>query len=284
MVENETKDLATVFTYLDYRAFLRAHTQQLKARKLFNLRAFAQAAAIKAPGYLKMIIDGRRNLTKETADKFSLALGLSSRERGYFAALVQYNQTEDPDEKRDYFDKMIALRPRSQHFVLEKKYNRYFSRHYYVCVREMVALKDFREDYKWIAKRCVPSISPMQAREAVETLLELGLLKRDDCGGLVQVENFIATQDRNTQEIEAYHFHEAVIDKARHALGLLSQNERSYYALTLPMSKTQFEEIITDFYEFRDKVVHKIEQGARSFDEVYQINFQLFPVTKKGDA
>lgn len=284
MTGNGTKPLDTIFTYLDYRAFLRDTTQQLKIHKSFNLRTFAKAAGIKAPGYLKMIIEGRRNLTKETADKFALALGLSSREREYFVVLVGYNQTEDPDEKRDYFDKMISLRPRSQHFVLEKKYNRYFSRHYYVCVREMVALQDFREDYKWIAKRCIPHISPMQAREALETLLELGLLKRDDIGGLVQVENFIATQDRNTQEVEAYHFHEAVIDKARHALGLLKQNERSYYALTLPMSKSQFEEIIADFYEFRDKVVRKIEQGDRNFDDVYQINFQLFPVTKKGDA
>jgi uncharacterized protein (TIGR02147 family) len=273
-----------IFTYLDYRQFLRDYTQNLKARKAFNLRTFAKAAGIKAPGYLKMIIDGRRNLTQKTADKFALALGLSSRESEYFTVLVQYNQTKNPDEKRDYFDTLISLRPRSQHFVLEKRQNRYFSRHYYVCVREMVALKDFREDYKWMAKRCLPQISPMQAREAVETLLELGLLKRDVDGNLIQVENFIATQDRNTQEVEAYHFHEAVIDKARHALGLLSQNERSYYALTLPLSKSQFEDIITDFYEFRDKVVRKIEQGERDFDDVYQINFQLFPVTKKGDA
>ncbi len=270
-----------VFAYLDYRIFLSDITRELKANTKFNLRAFAASAGIKAPGYLKMVIDGRRNITDEMATKFCHALGIHDREQVFFETLVRYNQTSDPDLKKKYFDEIIKLKPRSREFMNQKRENRYYSCPYYVSVREMVALGDFKEDYKWIAKRCFPQISPAQAREAVTTLLELGLLKRDDAGKLVQTESFVHTQDKNTQIAETYHFHESVLDKARHALGSLPQNERNYYALTLPLPQSMFNEIIDEFYAFRDKIVNKLNAHQGTLDEVYQINFQLFPATRK---
>lgn len=273
----------SLFDYLDYRLYLRDKADSLKSQKKFNLRLFAKQAGISAPGYLKMIIEGRRNLTEKTAKKFAHAFKLSGKEYNYFLTLVLYNQSEDPDLKKNLFERLIALKPRSEHFLAQKRHNRYFAHHHHVCIREMVVLKDFHEDYKWIAQRCFPTISPQEAKKAIDTLLELGLLKRNEKGKLAQVENFIHTQDKNTEEIEAYHFHEAVLDKARHALGQLPQNERNYYALTLPLPQSLFEEVINDFYEFRDKIVQKINASQKNFDDVYQINFQFFPVTRKGN-
>lgn len=281
MTARATNNLPNIYDYLDYRQFLKDLTTALKKAKKFNLRSFAKRANIQAAGYLKMVTDGRRNLSDDTARKFCRALQIEAKEKSYFLTLVIYNQSNHPDEKKQAFDKLIALKPRSEHFLVEKKQNRYFSRHHYVCIREMVTLKDFCEDHKWIAKRCFPRISPSQAKEAIETLLELGLLKRDESGKLIQIENFIRTEDRNTQEAETYHFHEAVIDNARFALGEIPQSERNYYAMTLPISKDLFHEIIDDFYVFRDKIIAKVNAQNNNFDEVYQINFQLFPATRK---
>lgn len=281
MSPSGSKTAPNLFEYLDYRAYLRERVAFLKSSMGFSLREFAKKAGIRAPGYLKMVIDGRRNLTEKTAVKFAHALELKDREHDCFLTLVLYNQTENPNLKADLFNRLISLKPRSEHFLMQKRHNRYFSNHHYVCIREMVALEDFREDYKWIAHRCFPSISPQAAKAAIETLLELGLLKRAADGKLMQVENFIHTQDKNTEAIEAYHFHDAVIEKARQALTLLPQEERNYYALTMPMPKSLYDEIISDFYEFRDKIVSKVNSHTEKFDDVYQINFQLFPVTRK---
>jgi len=270
-----------IFSYVDYRVFLKDFTQELKNKKSFNLRAFAKKANIKAPGYLKLVIEAKRNLTDETAKKFARALELKGKELKYFLNLVTYNQTKDPDVKKKCFDKIIKLRPRSHDFLKEKKMNRYFSRHYYVTIREMVVLKDFKEDYKWIAKRCFPKISPTEAKKAVKTLLELGLLKRNECGNLEQTESFVQTQDKQNQLAETYQYHEAVLDKARHALGTLPQEERNYYALTLPLPEDMYDDIISEYYAFRDKIVKMVNDRGGKFDEVYQVNFQLFPVTKK---
>lgn len=271
----------SIYSYLDYRSFLRDYTAELKLTRRFRVRDFAQQAGIKAPGYLKMVIDGQRNLTADTAEKFCRALGLTGRARSYFRALVSYNQGTDPDLKRQAFQDLTRLRPRTSTFQSTARENRYFSRPYYVCIREMVALKDFQEDPKWIARRCFPTISPAQAKEAIETLLELGLLKRDRRGRLQHTEDFLQTDDVQTQAAETYHFHEAVLDKARHALTQLPQDERNYYALTVPLPRALYQEIMQDYYAFRDRLLKKIAASSADFDEVYHINFQLFPATRK---
>lgn len=269
-----------IFAALDYRAYLKQRMAELKQQDGVSLRDFAKAAGIKAPGYLKMVVEGRRSLTPATAGKFARALGLKGKEREYFTTLVVYNQTHDPDLKKLHFDRLIQLRPRSAEFMRDKREDRYFSRHHYVCIREMVALPDFIEDTQWIAARCYPPISPTQAKQAIETLLKLELLKRDANGRLVEGESLHNERDRNSQSAAAYHFHEGALDRARHALGQLAQEERSFHALTIPMPKTMLPEIVDEYYAFRDKIVNKLSEKGVRFDEVYQMNFQVFPVTR----
>lgn len=272
-----------IYDYLDFRVFLADMTKELKQRGGFDLRSFAKKAGLKSPGFLKMVIDGKRHVVESTARGFCEALNVIGREQEYFVLLVMYAQEQDPDVKFDLFEKIMSLRPRSLSYQMQKRQSRYFSRPYYVCIREMVALHDFREDPQWIAKRCFPKIRPSQAEEAIKTLLELGLLRRDENGKLLQTEDFIQTQDSIKAGIEAYHYHESVLDKARHALGLLPQDERNYYALTLPLPKSLYNEFIQDFYDFRDRMVQKLNCLSKevSLEEVFQINFQFFPLTRR---
>lgn len=273
-----------IFVYLNYRHYLRDVAKAFKKNQAaFTLQDFAKRAGLKSPGLLKMVIDGKRNLTEDSARAFCKAFDIAGKAGEYFQALVHYNQTDDPDERAELFEKLRKMRPRSHSFSLEKKHQRYLSHDYYAAIREMVLLNDFREDPKWIGERLNPKISAGDVSEALELLLEIGLLKRDECGKLVQAEAFVHTKDGNTQALEAVHFHDAVLKKARFMLGYLEQEKRSYYALTLPLPKNMVGEIIDDFYALRDKIVAKINQAGLEYDDVYQLNFQFFPLTQKKD-
>lgn len=278
--------IPVVFDYLDFRAYMRDLAVALKARKKFKLSVFAEKAGLKSPGFLKMVVDGRRRVTSETARGFARAFGIIGREREFFLELVSYGQAETPDLKKASHERLMALTPRSAEYVLDKKYDRYFSRPYHVTIREMAALPDFREDDKWIAKRCFPRISPAEARASIVLLLELGLLRRNEEGKIEQAGEFVKTEDAVRESVATYHFHEAALDRARYALGSFPQEERSYYALTLPLSPELFREIEKEFYEFRDRIAAKVDGAAHTggFNNVYQIGFQLFPVTKKGES
>lgn len=282
-----TKITLNVYEYLDFRKYLSDLAAQLKRKRGFKLKDFAAKAGIKSQGLLGMVIDGKRRLTDDMREAFCRALDIRGEEKDYFAALVDYNQARDPDEKRALFEKLNGLRPRSHKFTLEKRHHRYLTRDYYVTIREMVNLNDFREDHDWIAARCAPPITAGEAKEAVEALLELGMLTRDESGKLVQSQTFVRTADNNTQALEAYHFHDAVLSKARYALGFWDQDQRSYQSVTLTMPKSMVDEVIAEYNRFRDWILEKANQTPVC-DEVYQINFQMFPATRKqsdgGDA
>lgn len=275
-----TKITLNIYEYLDFRKYLNDLAAELKRKRGFKLKEFAAKAGIKSQGLLGMVIDGKRRLTVDMREAFCRALGIEGDEKAYFAVLVDYNQARDPDAKRSLFDGLNDLRPRSQKFTLEKRHHRYLTRDYYVTIREMVNLNDFREDYDWIASRCAPPITAGEAKEALEALLDLGFLTRTANGKLVQSQTFVRTADNNTQAVEAYHFHDAVLNKARYALGFWDQDQRSYQSVTLTMPKSMVDEVIAEYNRFRDWILEKANQTPVC-DEVYQINFQMFPATRK---
>ncbi len=280
-----TKIRINIYEYLDFRLFLKDLLEEFKEKRSgFTLKVLTDKAGLKSPGLLKMILDGKRRLTRDTCEAFAKAFEIKGREKIYFETMVQYNQAKKPDKKREYFETLLDLRPSSQEFILKRKHFRYFTRDYYVTIREMVLLNDFKEDYEWIAERCAPPITTQEAKKAVETLIDLGLLKRNGQGKLEQTQAFIQTPDKNTQAIEAYHFHDTVLNKARRSLGYLEQDIRNYQSLTLTLPNSMLDEIVTEYIRFRDWIVNRSNEIG-TCDEVYHVNFQLFPATwkKPGD-
>jgi uncharacterized protein (TIGR02147 family) len=74
-----------VFRFRDYRAYLRALYAHNKANGYgFSLRAFSKRAGLTSSNYLKLVMDGDRNLTSQAAGRFATACGLSGQAADYF--------------------------------------------------------------------------------------------------------------------------------------------------------------------------------------------------------
>lgn len=268
-----------VYKYLDYREFLKDLVAALKMQRgEFTMRYFADKAGFGSPSYLKMVMDGKRQLTNKSLDKFCAALVISGREKKYFTSLVRYNQETNPDLKARLFDELSGLRPRKTLTELTKKQIQYLTHHHYACIREMVLLDDFQENAKWIASRCLPRISPQEARMAITTLLDLGFLGRDKDGKLIQSESTVGTQAQ-TELVQAFNFHDAVLSKARECLSHSKQEERHFEALTIPVTPEIHKKLRQKIQHFIEDALLEVNTLSRGFKEVYQLNVQLFPVT-----
>jgi uncharacterized protein (TIGR02147 family) len=277
----KTKLHYQVYNYLDYHHYLKDLVKELKVKHPgFTMRTFAEAAGFGSPSYLKMVIDGQRKLTEASIEKFSIALDISGREKEYFVTLVRYNQCVDPDEKKILFETLNDLRPRKTLTSLEKHQIKFLTHDYYSCIREMVLLDDFQEDAKWIAARCVPRISPTEAREAIETLLTLKLLTREADERLRQSEDVVGTQ-AETEVVEAFNFHDAVLTKARNALSRTRQEDRHYEALTIPMNPELAKTINQKIAKVLEEVLDEVNTGGQKYEEVYQLSVQFFPATTR---
>ena len=65
-----------LYTYLDYRQFLRDWFQQKKQdNPRYSHRLFARRAGQRSPSMLLFVMEGKRNLTPKTAAAFAQAMG-----------------------------------------------------------------------------------------------------------------------------------------------------------------------------------------------------------------
>ena len=100
----------TIFDFQNFRIFLKYFYEQEKKRQNFSLAQFSKRAGLKSPNYLKLIIDGNRNLTNENIFLFANALKLSQSELEYFEALVNFCQAKNSTIKNYYEQRLEAIR------------------------------------------------------------------------------------------------------------------------------------------------------------------------------
>src|SRR5262245_51414124 len=103
-----------IFDYLDYRLYLKALLGFKKAENLsFSYRAFSRLAVLKSSNFLKLVIDGKRNLTLQTIHRFAKAFGMSKADADFFENLVLFNQAQSVEEKNRFYERIA--RSKSYH-------------------------------------------------------------------------------------------------------------------------------------------------------------------------
>jgi uncharacterized protein (TIGR02147 family) len=268
-----------IFEYDNYRAYLRALYKFYKETKPhFSYRYFSQKAGFRSPNFLQLVIEGKRNLSPESIEKFTNALKLGKKEAEFFRVLVYLNQARTVSEKKIYAEQLMQFRPFRYIHPLRQDQYRYYTDGYNIAIRELTTLPEFSEDPAWIAKRLLPPISPQQAKKSLDLLLQLGLLKRDESGRLVQSDAFISTGDEVTSTSVA-NYHRAMIQLGAEALDRFSGPARDISSVTMALSDKNFQEIKALIQRFRKELLAIADQD-QSPEGVYQINFQLFPLAK----
>ena len=265
-----------VFRYLDYRVFL-ADFYRAKKRRGFSYRAFSRSAKLGAPNYLKLVIDGERNLTKAMAARFADACGLSGDAAEYFARLVEFNQATNAAARNASYERLADFGRYRQAQKLELAQAAYHSKWYLPAIRELCASPQFREDPEWLASVLRPAIKPKEAKQALELLLELGLLKRDASGRLQQTSAVVSTGPQ-TRSMNIRNYHAEMMRLATQAMELVPAAERDITSLTLCLSPDGFAQLKQRIQDFRRELLELADRETER-GQALQLNFQLFPLS-----
>lgn len=268
-----------VFEYLDYREYLTDFYAFQKANTYgFSYRTFAKAAGCKSVNHPHLVITGRRNLTSAMAVRFAQACGLSEEEQAYFNDLVAFTQAKTPTEKQHFYTRLGRYAPFRKVHKLTEAQATYFSKWFIPATRELAARADFRADPHWIAGELEPSITPAQAKQALKTLLELGMIELDDAGGAARTEPLVTSGGPLGHHLVA--FHREMIERARDAIELIPRDEREISSVTVCVSRQRLRELKQQVREFRQQLLRTAEQDDTP-ECVVQINLQLFPLSKR---
>ncbi|MEW6441617.1 MAG: TIGR02147 family protein [bacterium] len=275
----EKRKEVVIFEYDNYRTYLKDLYAYLKENKPhFSYRYFSSKAGFRSPNLLKLVIEGKRNLSPESIGKFIHALKLNKTEGEFFRTVVHLNQARTADEKRFYAEQLMRFRPFRYIHPIRKDQYEYYSQWYNLPIRELLSLPAFSEDPDWVAKILVPPISPQQARRALELLLALGLIRHDESGRVVQTDAFITTGDEVTSASVTL-YHREMLRRASEAIDSFPPQQRDISSLTLALSEKNFKHIKQLIQKFRKELLAIANQDP-SPEAVFQVNFQLFPLTR----
>jgi uncharacterized protein (TIGR02147 family) len=142
-----TRATVDVFAYQDYRLFLRAYYERRKSQKNgFSLRAFSQRVGLRSPNYLKLVMDGDRNLGPDLAHRFGEACGLSGDSLDYFCILVAFTQAKSAAARAQQYARLQGFERYRAIHRLDLSQAAYHAEWYIPAVRELCVHHAFKEE------------------------------------------------------------------------------------------------------------------------------------------
>lgn len=270
--------MPNIFNYIDYREFLEDfYNEQKSLNKAFSFQYFANKAGFKSKSFIKLVIDGKKNLTNESIQKLNNVLKLKDKSFSYFSDLIAFNQTRSVQQRNFYFEKLAQYNKRSSaRTVINQQYEIY-SKWYYNAIRELVVNFDFNDDYELLGKMLKPAVSYRKARDAVKLLLRLGFIEKKQ-NRYVQCDPVITTGDE-VRSLAISNFHIQNMALAANSIETVASSARDISCVVVGLSDEGFDLIKDEIRKFRKKLLD-IAAVETKISRVYHINFQVLPVSE----
>ncbi len=271
-----------IFDYDNYRKYLQDVFEDLKKQETsgapaFSHRKFAKTAGFSSPNFVWLLIKGDRNLSTESALKIAKAFRLTKIETQFFTTLVQYNQAINNQDKFQFASALVQLRSqRGLDSEPDQKF-RYYSHWIHIAIRELLLIEPQLE-MEQIAKRLSPPQDFKEVERAVKDLIALEMIEKGPEGWQVYFKNLEVGDGFTHQSVVA--FHKSVIELASSAVDRCPSHRREISASTIPLSQKNLELVREKIQKLRLEILELADQDLEA-DEVFQINFQVFPLTDK---
>ena len=273
------KNEISIRQFTDYRTFLIAHSQDMKRiRPEWSYGSWAKRLGLKATSSITKILHGEREPGDQITEQLVNYFQFDERDATYFRDLVRLNKIrKDPRLSLLLLEKMSKENPQVAYRFLDDKTFSVISNWYYLPLRELIGSPQFVEDAEWIVKQFRFKLTAREVTQAVETMLELNLIQRTDDGRLSLATGRISTNnDVASEGIKRYH--EQMLDHAKLALRNTEMGEREFTASSLSLRIESLEKAKEVIRDFRRHFADLIEETEG--DIVYQLQIQLFPLTK----
>ena len=269
-----------IYHYSDYRQFLSDYYRARKSASYgFSLRLFARRAGTRSFNYLSLVISGKRNISASMAHKFARGCELHGEDADFFVDLVEYSQASGIEIQSRAYQRLTRYRRFRAARKLDAAQAAYHSAWYLPAIRELVRLETFQADAQWIASQLLPTIPAREARRALNLLHKLALIEALPDGSLRQTEASVTT-GQGPLGHHIYAYHHMMLKQAGRALDELDREERDISSVTLAISEAKLVQLKQRLRSLRNELLAEAELDPAP-ERVVQINFQLFPLSKR---
>jgi uncharacterized protein (TIGR02147 family) len=279
--------------YLNFRDFLRAfylYKREITKGHLrrYNYSFFSAAADIRSPNYLRLVIEGQRNLSEEMALRFARAMQLNKENTEEFVLLVLYNQETDPSLRNQYLKNLsdFRLHKSLKQGLIDKKTNERIPNWIGWILFSLLDQEGASFNIANLKQLLRNKASETEIQNALNKLLESGELKADPETGAITKGRSLIDNPEDIPVVLIRRLQTQLMCLGLESLFQDSPTEREFGTLTLSLTKKEFEDLRFQLRKFR-KQIHKdnsIQRMQNKGERVYQLNLQLYPVTDKSQT
>jgi uncharacterized protein (TIGR02147 family) len=268
----------SIYDFTSFRSFLKSHAEAAKATNPhWSYSTWAKKLGLQGTASLTMVVNGQRNPGPQLMQSLTAYFDFSEAEKAFFENLINLEKVgEDTGLKYLVLRELKRLSPLKNFELLDDKKFDVISNWYHFAIRQMTRLKGFQNDPHWIAKNLKFSITEKQIKNAIQTLLELDLIK-ENRGKLTKTQTKIGTTNDVPSEA-LRRFHEQALDNAKKSIRETDLSLRELRAATIVLKEDKLPKAKELIREFSDEFIKLMDTDDG--DNVYQMNIQLFPLTK----
>lgn len=228
------------------------------------------------------ILNGVVKLKPEQVKIISGIFNLHEQEFKYFDLLVKHNQANRED--RHKFKRLLSkFKKENKRFIDDEKHH-FYEEWLNTVVRNLCSCDDFKKsDYAKINSHLIQFRFPEEKiKKTIKYLLSHNYIYEDANGFLKATDRFVVN---NTQKgVETLNkFHTEMINFGKKSITQIPKKERQISSLNASVSKKGYDLILDSLSECRSKIRSIVEDEA-DCEKVYQINLQVFPMTKPPEA
>jgi len=281
-------DMPDLGSYTDYRLFLSDFYEHRKFqtradRRPYSYAMFSAAADIRSPNYLKLVIEGKRNLSEAMAKKFAKAMNLSKFQTDEFCSLVRFTQTENPLERNQKLKELSDLRVGKKLKTGEINQDTWEKIPSWVAwvLHSLADQKDVSADFESLYSQLRRKAKPEVVKKALMNLMASGELAVNKEGQLEKGRSLMSGSENVPVDL-VRKIQSELIYLGLESLAQDPPQDREFGAMTVALTEAEFEDLKFELRQFRKRWTKDVMVNRQSSkgDRVFQLNIQLFPVSE----
>lgn len=240
-----------------------------------SVRKWAHLLGIEAPELLMNVLKRKRKLPLSIATVISKALHHDETAKTYFEVMVKMDHENSLKEKQ-ILDIVLSEVRLLSGTVIEVEDQSIFSHWVHMAILSMSRLKGVKLSKEMIKTLLIDSVPEDQIDEAFERLMTQGLLSTDEKGSIKKT--FDHTTSKNDAFKASPHPYFVQVSELSKRGAEEEASQREFQCFSLPVREEQIPEFKQMIRNFRSKMGSLASDEA---DQVYQVNLQFFPLTRK---
>jgi uncharacterized protein (TIGR02147 family) len=260
--------------YLNPRQYLKDLFLERKHRDpSFSLLKWAQELGLESRSALRLVLTGRKPLSRELATKLAHALQMSPADAEYFFKLVGMESAVRKSEREKLVSEVSSLSTAGEE--LPDSFQLLAS----PLVLKLLVLLSFEDLEKTEANLALLlKTNPARLSSILKELKAIDVVEEQ--GGLWQAKkpNFFIKDHLGSASLQTYH--KESLEEAIAAIRL-PKEERRFRSILIPLDEEEFAMLYGELNLLLENLVARFGKAHAAGTRLYQINLNLLPVTEK---